>query len=120
MLATPKQAAEILGLSDGQIRDLLRHYRIPYVRVGSRKLIPRDAIQSFVNDNTVPSCRVETQAHAFAFSTNVNAGTSSGPSTAAAGSAQRALAIADRLNSHSPNSSTPTIAERARVIPLKA
>jgi excisionase family DNA binding protein len=119
-LVTPKQAAAFMGLSDFQIRNLIRDGRLAHVNIGRRVMIPRLAIPQFIAENTVQPCHAETRVRAFATSTNAVATTSSGQSAAAAGSAQRALAIASKLKSPSQNSSTPAIAEQAHVIPSKS
>jgi excisionase family DNA binding protein len=120
LLATPKQASEMMGLSVAQIRALVKSRKLAHVPVGSRNMIPRDAIQQFIVDNMVTPCRAETQDRAFAISASAGAGISCGPSEAAAGSAARALLIADRLKSPSQTSSTLTPERRGRVIPLRS
>ena len=121
LLATPKMAAPVMGLSEPQVRDLVREGRLRYVRVGKRYVIPRDAITTFITENTVePSWQDETQARGSTSSKNADVITSSGPKAAAAGSAARARQIAHALKSRSPNSSTCEPAAPARVIPLKS
>jgi excisionase family DNA binding protein len=121
LLTTIKVAAEVMGLTEDQVRDLLRERRIRYVRIGKRCMIPRDAIATFITENTVqPSWQDETQGHGSTSSKNADVITSSGPKAAAAGSAARARQIAHKLKSRSPNSSTCEPAAPARVIPLKS
>src|SRR2546423_1479396 len=93
MLATPQQASAVMGLTVSQVRGLIRDRRIAQVTVGKRKLIPREAIGSFIQENTVKPCHVEIQEPASAFSKSGVASTSFGPKTAAAGSAARARQI---------------------------
>jgi excisionase family DNA binding protein len=119
LLATVKQAAAVMGPTERQVRDLARTGRLGYVMVGKRIMIPRDAIQQFVPENTVPPCRDETQEHAFVFSSIGAASTSAGPKMEAIGSAQRVRKIASKLKSLSPSSSTCEPGASAPVIPLK-
>jgi len=57
LLTTIKVTAEVMGLTDEQVRSLLRGRRIRYVLVGKRYMIPRDAIATFITENTVePRC----------------------------------------------------------------
>lgn len=120
LLATPKQAAEVLGISDGALRGLVQTRRIAHLMVGKRPMIPRDAIQHFITDNLVTPCRDEIQGHAFVGSRSAEPSTSLGPKVAAAGSAARARQIAERLKSPSPSSSASAPAQPARVIPLRS
>jgi excisionase family DNA binding protein len=120
MLLTPKQTAAVMGLTEAQVRGLVRTGRLAHIMVGKRPMIPRGAIEQFISDNMVTPCRVEIQDHVSSGTEAVNAGTSSGQSEAAAGSAARALRIAQQLKSTLPTSSTPPAAEPARVIPLRS
>jgi excisionase family DNA binding protein len=120
MLATPKLAAAVMGLTESQARGLVRAGRIGHIVVGKRVMIPRNAIEAFITDNMVPPCRVEIPGPACASSKSAVATTSSGLKAVAAGSAARALQIADRLKSRSPSSSISEPAIPARVIPLRS
>jgi excisionase family DNA binding protein len=121
LLATPKMAAAVMGLTEHQVRDLLHEQRLAYVRIGKQLMIPRDAIKTFISENTVQATwQDETQARGSTSSKNADVITSSGPKAAAAGSAARARQIAHALKSRSPNSSTCEPAAPARVIPLKS
>lgn len=119
LLASPKHAAKLLGLTDAQIRTLMRERRIAYVCVGRRRMVPREALQQFILDNTVRPCRDTIPAPTSVSTTNAAAITSPRPSAAARGSAARALQIANKLKSHLPSSSTSGPAALAPVIPLK-
>jgi excisionase family DNA binding protein len=119
MLATPKQAAEVMGPTEAQVRGLIRSGRLAHVMVGARIMIPRMAIENFIIENTVAPCRDETKDRVSTGTGIANVGTSPGQNEAAAGSAARALKIAASLKSHSPNSSTPATREPGRVIPLR-
>jgi excisionase family DNA binding protein len=120
MLATPKQAAEVMGPTEAQVRGLIRAGRIAHVPVGKRVMIPREAIVRFIQENTVQPCPVETQEPVSAGSTSADATTSFGLSAVAAGSAARALKIAAKLKSPSRTSSTGQPAQAAPVIPLRS
>ena len=88
MLATPKQVAELLGLKTGQMRTLIHSGRIAHVRISrARVMIPRDAIATFVAENTVKPCRDETRDRASIGSKSAAVTTSSGQKAGAAGSA---------------------------------
>src|SRR5436305_767855 len=86
MLATPKQASAVMGPTEAQVRALVRDGRIAHVLVGKRVMIPRDAIERFILENTVQPCHGETQAPASATSKSASASISSGLKTVAAGS----------------------------------
>jgi excisionase family DNA binding protein len=119
LLATPKLAASVMGLTESQARGLVRGGRIGHILVGKRVMIPRDAIERFISDNTVPPCRVETQDLVSVSSKSAAVITSSGLKAVAAGSAARALQIADKLKSRLPSSSTCETETPAHVIPLR-
>ena len=46
LLLTIKQAARRMGVKDGQIRKLIRDGRLAHVKVGSRAMIPRGAMNN--------------------------------------------------------------------------
>src|ERR1700693_3212824 len=73
MLVTPTQAAAVMGPTEAQVRALVRSGRLAHVLVGKRLMIPRGAIERFIEDNTVQPCRVEIQVPASAFSTSADA-----------------------------------------------
>ena len=50
LLCTVEQAAETLSLGRTSIYVLLRSGRLRSVKVGARRLIPRAALEEFVND----------------------------------------------------------------------
>jgi excisionase family DNA binding protein len=45
MLANPKQAAEVAGPTEAQVRGLIRAGRIAYVMVGTRRMIPAQQLK---------------------------------------------------------------------------
>jgi excisionase family DNA binding protein len=65
LLITPKQAAKKLGVTDLQVRNLIRTGLLASVTVGKRKLIPKDAPARFVAENTVKTCPDETPDPAY-------------------------------------------------------
>jgi hypothetical protein len=119
-LAGLAQFGAVMGLTDRQVRGLISEGRLEYVEIGRRLFVPKRAIDRFIAENTVQPCRDEIQAHASVSSKSESVSTSVGPKAAAAGSAARARQIADKLRSHSPNSSESEHAPKARVIPLKS
>jgi excisionase family DNA binding protein len=121
LLASPKMAAEVMGLTESQVRYLLHEGRLRYVRIGKRAMIPRDAIEAFIAENTVqPTSQGETKALGSFSAPNAAATTSAGQRAVAAGSAARALQISSKLKFSSPSSSTNKSAPPAPVIPLKS
>jgi excisionase family DNA binding protein len=120
MLVTPKQAASLLGPSESQVRGLIRDGRLAHVMVGKRVMIPRDAIQQFIACNTRQSCQGETKALTSIGSKSGLAGTSSGPSEAAAASAALARQTAKQLRSRSLSLSNSEPHDLAPVIRLRS
>lgn len=121
MLATPKQAAAVMGPTEAQVRALVRDGRIAHVLVGKRVMIPRDAIERFILENTVQPCRVETQDRASTGIETEPVGISPGRNGAAAASARRARQTANLLKSPSRNGSrSDSKGEAGRVIPLRS
>jgi hypothetical protein len=120
MFATIKQVATATGLTPYQIKVLLRERRLLHVRIGARLMIPRDAVERFLVDVTVPSCLVETPGRVSASLTNEGPTTLSGQKAVAAGSAARARQIALQLKSRSQSSSENAPGIRAPVIPLRS
>jgi excisionase family DNA binding protein len=120
LLATPKQAAEVMGPTESQVRGLIRTNKLAHVMVGTRVMIPREAIETFISENTVTPCRAETKDRDSTGIAIASVGTSLGRSEAAAGSAARALLIVQSLKSPSRTSSTKPDEQAARVIPLQS
>lgn len=119
-LVSPKQAAKYLGISEAQVRVLVNANRIARTAIGARIMIPREALDQFILDNTVQPCRDEMQVRVSASSKSGNASISSGPMADAAASAQRALRTASSLKPPSPTSSTSGRVTPGRVIPLRS
>jgi hypothetical protein len=119
-LASVAQTAAVMGLTASQVRGLIQSRRLQHVLVGRRPFVPKTAIPRFIADNTVQPCRDETLDPVSGSSKNGIVSTSAGPKLGAAGSAARALQIADSLKLHSRNSSTDAHEQQDRVIPLKS
>jgi excisionase family DNA binding protein len=119
-LARLGQFGAVMGLTDRQVRGLISKGRLEYVEIGRRLFVPKSAVDRFIAENTVQSCRDETQGHVSASLKSEAAFTSAGPKLAAAGSAARARQIANELKSLSPNSSASVRAPAAPVIRLKS
>jgi hypothetical protein len=119
-LASLGQTAEVMGLSVPQVRGLIRSRRLEHIPVGGRLFVPKTAIPRFIAANTVQSCHDETLAPASASSKSGAVFTSAGPKLAAAGSAARALQIANKLKSPLPSSCASEHEPAAPVIPLKS
>jgi len=49
MVYSPKEAGIALGLSKGALAQLLRSGKLPSVRAGKRYLIPKTALEEFIN-----------------------------------------------------------------------
>ena len=120
LTAAIDQVARVLGFTCGQVRALVNNKKIAHIRLGSRFMIPRDAIERYLLENTVQPCRDETPVPASASLKSEIASTSSGQKAVAAASAQRALQICNSLKPHSPNLSTPAPGQPVRVIHLKS
>jgi len=54
-LLTVKQAAEVLGLKVATIRAWLLRRKLPRVNCGRAVRIPAEAIQKFIDENTIPA-----------------------------------------------------------------
>ena len=97
LLQTITQTAAIMGLKYGQVRGLIREGRLAHVKIGSRFMIPRGAIEEFIRGNTVQPCQGEIPGRVYATSNDAAYSTFAGPNQVAAESAARALQIASRL-----------------------
>src|SRR4051794_30038568 len=79
-LETPKQLAARSGLSERQIRSLIRCRQIEHVYVGARVMIPQGALESFIEGKKVrPSWHDKTQEPSSSSAAMAALGTSSGP-----------------------------------------
>jgi len=61
-LLTGKQVAEQLGLtSDRTVRSIRETGKLAFIKVAGRYMYPRDAVDQFIQDNTVMPCQDNTQ-----------------------------------------------------------
>ena len=112
LLISVSQAAEILGVSQSSVRQLINSGRMAHVRLGiSKKMIPEAALKQFIEANTVTPCHAETMVIASDFSKSAVAITSSGVKVDAARSAALAQRTAKMLKLHSRTSSGGNQAE---------
>ena len=118
-LETPKQLAKRVGISEGQVRQLLRTGQLGYVMIGSRFHIPMDEWPRFIAATRGRLCHVETKVRDCGTSTGIAAITSPGLSAAAAASAQQARLTAAKLKLSSRNGCSAGAAETGPVIPLR-
>jgi hypothetical protein len=119
-LETPKQLAKRVGLSERQVRHLIRARQLEYVMIGCRIHIPVSAFALFVQMNKVQPCQDETKVRDCVGSPSGSVSISPGPSEAAAASAALARRNANRLKSSSPSGCSAEDAEAAQVIPLQS
>ncbi|MGR3220851.1 MAG: helix-turn-helix domain-containing protein [Candidatus Anammoxibacter sp.] len=47
------EAAELLGVKESSIRQLVFKRRIPFVKIGARVRFKRNRLESYINDNVV-------------------------------------------------------------------
>lgn len=109
-----------MGLTESQVRRLIRGGRLAHVAIGSRPMVPRQAMEQFVADNTVTPCLDEIQDRAFDTAVVEGPSTFVGPSAASTASAARALRIAETLKAPSRTSSAAADNPDGRVIPLRS
>ena len=119
-LLSLKSCSSELGLKPSRLRLIISKKRIAYVQIGSRRMIPREALPRFITENTVQPCLDETKDPACDSSTGAAATTSCGPNSAARGSAARVRQIAKSLKSRSVNSLGAEFDPVGHVIPLKS
>lgn len=117
-LRSLKQFQEQEALSRYQV-ELLLQDGLEHVLIGSRKMIPEGAFERFTCERTVKACRDPEKGPASGFIENERATTFIGAKTVAAGSARRALQIANALKSSSRNGSSPDKESPGRVVRLR-
>lgn len=120
LLATPRQAAHLLGLTDGQIRALIRDGRIAHIMIGKRVMVDKNDIKRFIRENKVQPCRDAIPALDCDSSKSGEFGMLLGQKKVAAASAALALQIAETLKSSSQTSFGHGSGPKARVIRLKS
>jgi excisionase family DNA binding protein len=109
-----------LGPTEAQIRGLIRAGRIAHVMVGKRIVVPREAIEAFVAQNTVLPCHDGTKAHDSVGSQSAGDSTFPGPNMVAAASARLARQTANKLKRSSQNGCKLGGGTTGQVIPLQS
>jgi hypothetical protein len=118
---TPKELADRVGLSEYQIKQLIRTGELEHVPVCGRKFIPSGAWPRYLEANTKggKSWQDETKEPSCATSKIAEPSISLGQSTVAAASAALARQTAKRLKSSSRTGSKDEASEAAPVIHLR-
>jgi hypothetical protein len=121
-LETPKQLADRVGISEGQVRHLIATDQLEHVKIGSRVHIPVGAFGRLVEANKRGGAawRDEIKVQGCDGLQREAPITSPGPSTAAAASARLARQTANKLKSSSQNGSNSEGGETAQVIRLQS
>ena len=117
-LLTGKQVAEQLGLtSDRTVRSIRETGKLAYIKVAGRYMYPRDAVDQFIQDNTVMPCQDNTQGQS-SNPTNVAvvSSTSTTLKTDAATKKARGRAISEKLKKLSQTTSEDKLEGAGRVI----
>jgi excisionase family DNA binding protein len=117
-LLKPREAAERLRLTEGQVRALIADGRLASVKVGKRSYVPNDAPDRFIAEDF--RCRDEIPVRAFDTSPAANATISFGRKPDATANEALALESFEKLISRSPDSSKSTKRRTGRVIPLRS
>jgi excisionase family DNA binding protein len=98
LLLSVSQAAEALGVSESTVRQLMNNGLITYVQVGtSKRMIPRAALQQFIDIHMVKACPAETTAIVSASSKSAAVTTSFGVMADGARSAAQVQKTVERL-----------------------
>lgn len=108
------------GLSRYAVDRLLANGELTYFTIGTRKLIPDDAWDEYVERKKVTPWEDETKVQNSDFSKSAVATTSPGLKTVAAGSAARARQIAESLKARSRSSSTAGNEKPGRAAPMRS
>lgn len=66
-LLTAQETRKILRLGKNAIYDLARARKIEYVKIGGKILFPREAIEKFIRQNTIPAARNYFSMNRFGF-----------------------------------------------------
>lgn len=104
-LMTEKQVAEALGVKPSTVRSLRAAGKIAYTMIGAaRYMYPREAVDDFVDQNTVMPCPDQTEAPTWYSSKSGTSTISDGRKPGAVENAQRVRAIGRKLRKFSQNS----------------
>tara|TARA_R110000787_G_scaffold16622_47_gene51576 strand:- start:37465 stop:37848 length:384 start_codon:yes stop_codon:yes gene_type:complete len=116
-LLTPEQVAEKMGVKPSAVQTERRKGNLQYIRVAGKIMYPREAVDLFIKNNLVMPCPAETPDLNSSRSRNATVSTTSaGPRTDDLSSEARALAICQKLNLSSENSSGKQRKQMAPVI----
>jgi hypothetical protein len=119
-LETPKQVAARVGLSEWQIKTLIRNGQLEYIQIGRSKFIPNGAFGRMIASRKVEPWAGETKDRASIGTVTGTPGTSSGQSTAAAMSARLARQTVKKLKTSSRSGCSSADAAPAQVIRLRS
>lgn len=117
-LLTGKQVAEQLGLtSERTIRSLRETGKLAFIKVAGRYMYPCDAVDQFIQDNTVMPCQDNTQGQNLSLiNVAVEPSTSTTLKTDAATKKARGRAISEKLKKLSQTTSEAKPEEAGHVI----
>ena len=62
-MLTVREASQRLGLQEGTLRLWLAQRRLPYVKLGRAVRIPADAVEQYINANTIPAREAKNGRH---------------------------------------------------------
>ena len=118
---TPKQLAVRVGISEYQVRELIRTGQLGHVRIGDRKFIPRGAWPRYLEANMKGGTpwQDETRGQDSSGTDTVPPIISVGPKMDAAMSAARTQAISKRLKQSSQSGLLSDRNQPAQVVRLK-
>jgi excisionase family DNA binding protein len=94
-LETPRELAVRVGLTERQVRELIRTRQLEHVMIGCRVHIPLGAFARFIDARKVTPCQGEMRDRDCGGSRSGNVSTLPGPSEAAAASAALARQTAN-------------------------
>ncbi|MDH7513513.1 MAG: helix-turn-helix domain-containing protein [Clostridiales bacterium] len=66
-LLTAQEARKLLRLGKNAIYDLARQRKLEHVKIGGKILFPREAIEKFIRQNTIPAARNYFSMNRFGF-----------------------------------------------------
>lgn len=66
-LLTAQEARKLLRLGKNAIYDLAKQRKLEYVKIGGKILFPREAIEKFIRQNTIPAARNYFSMNRFGF-----------------------------------------------------
>lgn len=108
-LLTAAQVADTFGIPSARTVRTMRADGLPAVRLGKCYLFDASDVQAFIESRKETKCRAQTEVRISTTSAPGSAGTSNGARPDAHGSSAQALAIAQRLKTRLPSSSSAEI-----------